>query len=168
MLDAALPLLRCPFCAGELARAGQTVGCPHGHSFDVARQGYLSLLEGDARLGSADSAAMVAARERFLAAGHFDPLAAALAARCERALGGGPEGCVLDLGAGSGTYLARVLEAAPGRTGVALDLSKHALRRAARAHSRIGAVGADAWRPLPLKRRRLCPGAERVRPARPG
>ncbi len=150
MLDAVLPLLRCPFCAGELARAGDTVRCPGGHSFDVARQGYLSLLAGDARLGSADSAEMVAARGRFLAGGHFDPLADALAARCQRALGDGPDGCVLDLGAGSGYYLARLLEAAPDRTGVALDLSKHALRRAARAHARIGAVAADAWRPLPL------------------
>ena len=151
MLDAVLSLLRCPFCGGELARAGETARCPRGHSFDVARQGYLSLLAGDARLGTADSAEMVAARERFLAAGHFDPLADALAARCERALGHGPDGCVLDLGAGSGNYLACVLDAAPGRTGVALDLSKHALRRAARAHVRIGAVAADAWRPLPLR-----------------
>ena len=61
-----------------------SVRCPAGHSFDVARQGYLSLLPGDARLGSADTAAMVAARERFLGAGHFDPLAEALTAEASR------------------------------------------------------------------------------------
>src|SRR5688572_20694208 len=62
-----------------------------------------------------------------------------------------PPGCILDLGAGTGWYLARVLERLPGRQGLALDLSKHALRRAARAHPRIGAVACDAWAPLPLR-----------------
>jgi 23S rRNA (guanine745-N1)-methyltransferase len=146
-----LDLLRCPHCGAALALTGGTVACAKGHSFDVARQGYLSLLTGDARLGSADTAAMVAAREAFLGAGHLEPLAEALAAEAERALAGGAPGCVVDLGAGTGWYLARVLERLPGRQGLALDLSKHALRRAARAHTRIGAVACDAWRPLPVR-----------------
>ncbi len=149
--------------------------------FDVARSGYLSLLPGDAKLGSADTSQMVAAREAFLGAGHFAPLADALAEEAVRALSGEPEragggeperavggpakrspddeaarsapppGCVLDLGAGTGWYLARVLDRLPGRAGLALDLSKHALRRAARAHPRIAAVACDAWRPLPVR-----------------
>jgi 23S rRNA (guanine745-N1)-methyltransferase len=146
-----LDLLRCPHCGAALAPASGTVVCSEGHSFDVARQGYVSLLTGDARLGSADTAAMVAAREAFLAAGHLEPLAEALAGEAERALAGGEPGCVVDLGAGTGWYLARVLERLPGRQGLALDLSKHALRRAARAHARIGAVACDAWRPLPVR-----------------
>jgi 23S rRNA (guanine745-N1)-methyltransferase len=125
------------------------VTCPNGHTFDVARHGYLSLLPGDAHQGTADTAAMVAAREAFLGAGHFDPLAAAVADEADRAADG--PGCILDLGAGTGWYLAHVLERLPGRHGLALDLSKHALRRAARAHPRIGAVACDAWGPLPVR-----------------
>ena len=151
MLEEVLDVLRCPHCGAALARQGGAVRCAAGHSFDIARQGYLSLLPGDAELGSADTAEMVAARERFLDAGHFDPLADAVAAAAERALHRRPDGCILDLGAGTGWLLSRVLEAAPGRAGLALDLSKHALRRAARAHERIGAVAADAWRPLPVR-----------------
>ena len=173
MLDDALQLLACPHCGGELSRIEGRVACPNGHSFDVARSGYLSLLPGDARQGSADTAEMVAARERFLGAGHFEPLAEALAEEAERALDGGaerarsddarrslgpeargtgpPPGCVLDLGAGTGWYLARLLDRLPGRVGLALDLSKHALRRAARAHPRAAAVACDAWRPLPVR-----------------
>jgi 23S rRNA (guanine745-N1)-methyltransferase len=151
MPDDVLALLRCPLCRGSLeARAG-SASCANGHSFDIARQGYLSLLPGDARLGSADTAQMVAARERFLGAGHFDRLGDALASEAERALVAGPDGSVIDLGAGTGWYLSRVLERLPGRAGLALDLSKHALRRAARAHERIGAVAADAWQPLPVR-----------------
>jgi 23S rRNA (guanine745-N1)-methyltransferase len=150
VLDDVLDVLRCPHCGAALARQGGAVRCAAGHSFDVARQGYLSLLPGDAELGSADTAEMVAARERFQGSGHFEPLSDAVAVEAERALNRGPDGCILDLGAGTGWLLARVLEAAPGRAGLALDLSKHALRRAARAHERIGAVAADAWRPLPV------------------
>jgi 23S rRNA (guanine745-N1)-methyltransferase len=155
VLDDALDLLSCPHCAGALSRSVGSVTCANGHAFDVARSGYLSLLPGDAKLGSADTAEMVAARESFLGAGHFEPLAEAVAEEAERALGGQaerpPTGCVLDLGAGTGWYLARVLDRLPGRVGLALDLSKHALRRAARAHPRIAAVACDAWRPLPVR-----------------
>jgi 23S rRNA (guanine745-N1)-methyltransferase len=146
-----LDLLRCPHCGEGLTATTGAVACGEGHSFDVARQGYVSLLTGDARLGSADSAPMVAAREAFLAAGHFEPFAEALARESERALAGGAPGCVVDLGAGTGWYIARVLDRLPGRQGLALDLSKHALRRAARAHPRIGAVACDAWRRLPVR-----------------
>jgi 23S rRNA (guanine745-N1)-methyltransferase len=148
VLDDVLHLLACPHCAAPLSRRGRSVTCPNGHSFDVARQGYVSLLPGDARTGSADSAEMVAAREAFLEAGHFEPLAKALGDEAARALGGG---AVLDLGAGTGWYLARLLDRFPGRAGLALDLSKHALRRAAKAHPRIGAVACDAWRGLPVR-----------------
>jgi len=43
-----------------------------------------------------------------------------------------------------------VLDRLPRRAGLALDVSRHALRVAARAHRRIGAVACDAWRPLPV------------------
>lgn len=140
MLDDVLPLLRCPVCAGALRREGATARCPYGHSYDMARQGYLSLLPGGA--GTADSADMVAARDRFLSGGHYDAVGEALAA----AVGHGP---VVDVGAGTGHHLARVLHAHDG-PGLALDLSRHAARRAARAHPRIGSVVADAWRALPV------------------
>ena len=55
------------------------------------------------------------------------------------------------MGAGTGHYLARVLDALPERIGLALDSSAPALRRAARAHPRAAAVGADVWRDLPLR-----------------
>lgn len=86
---------------------------------------------------------MVAARERFLTRGHYDALSEALAA----AAGQGP---VLDLGAGTGHHTARVLEAVDG-PGLAIDVSKHAARRAARAHPRLASVVADAWTSLPVR-----------------
>jgi 23S rRNA (guanine745-N1)-methyltransferase len=59
-------------------------------------------------------------------------------------------GCVVDVGAGTGYYLAVVLERLTDRVGLALDVSKYALRRAARAHRRVGAVACDVWHGLPV------------------
>ncbi|HSJ43557.1 MAG TPA: methyltransferase domain-containing protein [Euzebyales bacterium] len=149
MLADVVGLLACPHCGGPLVLDGRTVRCGGGHAFDVARQGYVNLLRGDARTGTADTAAMVAARQAFFDAGHFAPLSATVAAAAVALAP--PAGCVLDLGAGTGHHLAAVLDALPDRAGLALDLSKHAARRAARAHPRIGAVVTDAWSRLPVR-----------------
>jgi len=147
LLQDIVDCLACPHCAQPLALTGRTLRCPAGHNFDQARQGYVSLLAGDAHTGTGDTAEMVAARADFLAAGHYAPIADALAAAAE-----GARGPVADLGAGTGHYLAHVLTRLGGELpGAALDISKFALRRAAKAHPRIGAVVCDAWRPLPLR-----------------
>lgn len=62
-----------------------------------------------------------------------------------------PGPAVVEIGAGTGYYLAATLDAVPGTRGIALDVSKAAARRAARAHSRAGSVMADAWRGLPIR-----------------
>ncbi|GGK80728.1 rRNA (guanine-N1)-methyltransferase [Planomonospora parontospora subsp. parontospora] len=185
MLADIVEFLVCPVCGDRMALGERVLRCPAGHAFDVARQGYVSLLTGSQAPGTADSPAMVAARDAFLGAGHFDPLADAVADACRTAVaarttgpgdaetgsaeagadagpvvadagpgttgadaGAGP--VVADAGAGTGYYLARVLDRLPGAVGIALDVSKHAVRRAARAHPRLGAVVADVWRPLPV------------------
>src|SRR4051812_15214389 len=145
-------LLRCPVCGDALGEAGGALGCAGGHSFDIARQGYVNLVP-----GRADTPEMVEARDAFLRAGHFRPLSAALAEEARPAAPGGTgggsagAGAVLDLGAGTGHHLAAVLDALPGARGIAVDASPAALRRAARAHQRAAAIGADVWKPLPLR-----------------
>ena len=155
MLDAVVPYLTCAYCEAALARDGGSLRCRAGHSFDIARQGYVSLIPAGTSVAGGDSAAMVQARSRFLAAGHFASLAEELG-QAATAAGGpaGPHGvggrCVVDVGAGTGYYLAAVLDRLTGRAGLALDVSRFALRRAARAHRRIGAVRCDVWRRLPV------------------
>ncbi len=141
---------RAPTGAGDgraPAGDGRALRCPRGHSFDLARQGYVNLSAGHAP-HSGDTAAMVAARADFLAAGHYDFVSAALAT----AAGGHTPavGLVVDAGAGTGHHLAAVLDALPEAVGLALDVSKPALRRAARAHDRAAAALCDTWGRLPL------------------
>jgi 23S rRNA (guanine745-N1)-methyltransferase len=143
VLGEAAHLLRCPVCAGALEESEGALRCAAGHSFDIARQGYVNLVP-----GPGDTVAMVEAREAFLAAGHYRRLGGVLA---EKAAEVSAPGAVVDIGAGTGHYLARVLDAMPERVGLALDASTAALRRAARAHARAAAIGADAWQALPLR-----------------
>jgi 23S rRNA (guanine745-N1)-methyltransferase len=143
VLSEAVDLLRCPVCAGGLEQGDGVLRCAEGHSFDIARQGYVNLVP-----GPGDTAEMVEAREAFLAAGHYARLSEALA---DEALAAGAGGAVVDIGAGTGHHLARVLDALPDARGIAMDSSQAALRRAARAHARAASIGADAWKDLPLR-----------------
>jgi 23S rRNA (guanine745-N1)-methyltransferase len=150
-LAAVAPLLACPNCGAPLAAAGGggALGCRAGHRFDVARHGHVTLLPPGRRAAAGDTPAMVAAREAFLAGGHFAPIEEAVVDAARAAAPG--EGAVVELGAGTGRYLAAVLDALPGRPGIALDASRAALRRAVRGHRRVAGVVADVWQGLPLQ-----------------
>jgi len=159
-----LAYLRCPVCGDTLAPADRAVRCARGHAFDVARQGYLHLTTGQVR-HRGDSAAMVAARADFLARGHYAFVAEALAQRAAELAASRPADTtaqgpgagqtaaplVVDVGAGTGYHLAAVLDALPAAVGLALDSSKAAARRAARAHPRADAVVCDVWSGLPVR-----------------
>jgi 23S rRNA (guanine745-N1)-methyltransferase len=149
LLADVVDLLRCPVCSATLDCAGGVLRCPAGHSFDVARQGYVNLVP-----GRGDTTEMVAARAAFLDSGHyrrFDDALSGEAAQVSREPSAPAVGAVLDLGSGTAHHLAAVLDALPDRLGLALDSSTAALRRAAHAHPRAAAIGADAWKPLPLR-----------------
>lgn len=147
-LESFLDVLRCPLCRGRFRAEGGSLRCPAGHTFDVARQGYVSLLTGS-RATSGDDAAMVQARQRFLATGGYAPIREALAGLAAEAL---PEdGTVVDIGCGTGYYLTGVLDRLPGARGLGVDASTRALRAAARAHPRAAAACFDAFRPFPLE-----------------
>jgi 23S rRNA (guanine745-N1)-methyltransferase len=139
-LETALRVLACPHCGGE-----KSLRCESGHVFDIARQGYASLTVGGGPHHTGDTAEMVAARSVFLGHGHYDPIAAAIAAAAPR------EGWCGELAGGTGYYITRVLDEAPGMNGVTLDVSKPAARAAARASARLASISADARAVLPFR-----------------
>ncbi|EHR49630.1 hypothetical protein SacmaDRAFT_1351 [Saccharomonospora marina XMU15] len=144
--SAVVAALRCSVCGEQLRPGDHWLRCDRGHSFDIARQGYVNLLHAKVPAKTADTAEMVAARVRFLETGCYAPLADLLADRAQQA--GGE--FVVDAGAGTGYYLARVLRRLRNATGLALDVSAAALRRAARAHPSIGAAVWNLWQPWPV------------------
>ncbi|MFI7061030.1 putative RNA methyltransferase [Kribbella sp. NPDC050124] len=140
-------VLRCPVCSDALALTGRTAGCSQGHSYDLAKQGYLNLLPSASSGIDGDSAAMVGARTVFLGGGHYAPIRDALILA---AAGLREDDLLVEVGAGTAYYLSGVLGTAPGRRGIALDVSRYAARRAAKVDRRIGSVVCDAWQELPL------------------
>lgn len=134
-------LFRCPICAQGLDRQDSRYLCPQGHSFDRAAAGYVHLLPANKMHSKdpGDDKGMATARNRFLSGDYYAPLRDALA---ELALAYAPEGAdILDAGCGEGYYSAALYRAlvqggkAPRMAGV--DLSKHALRRAAKREKAI-------------------------------
>ncbi|MFC0602075.1 putative RNA methyltransferase [Streptomyces palmae] len=140
--------LRCPVCRSSPLRPDRgALRCSAGHTFDIARHGYAGLLTGT-RATSGDDAAMAQARDRFLNTGGYAPIRRAVAHLAAGATA--DRGTVVDVGCGTGYYLAGALDALPGARGLGLDTSAHALRRAARAHDRAAAATWDVFRPFPL------------------
>lgn len=152
MPPAPLSLLLCPLCRNPLAAADadgtSSLSCSQGHRYDAARQGYFNLLTGSGTKFQADTADMVQARVDFLAAGHYLPMARELAQLVAAAAPSAR--AVLDAGAGTGYYLQALAQDLPDAAAVALDISKFALRRAARALPAAACLVWDVWRPLPL------------------
>ena len=129
--------LACPLDSARLQRIGSTWRCTAGHSFDIASQGYANLLpvQNKRSLDPGDSKEMVAARRRFLNAGHYEAIAAATSRAALLDLAPGSAASCLDAGCGEGYYL-RQLGAASGKLKslavLGLDISKWAVLSAAK------------------------------------
>ena len=146
--------LACPLDGGPLRREGSALRCARGHSFDIASQGYTNLLpvQNKRSRDPGDSKPMVAARQRFLEAGHYAPIAAAVSQATLAGLSGSTPAACLDAGCGEGYYLRELAAAAPpGLTLeiLGLDISKWAVQAAGRQEKRATwVVGTNARLPV--------------------
>ena len=127
-----------------------------GHSFDVAKQGYVTLAAGAGLKHKGDDMDMVNARETYLAMGHFAPFVEAVTGSVQGALDSASlaestPASLLEVGAGTGYYLAHTLDSIAEARGVGLDISPHAAKHLAKCHPRVGAVVADVWERLPIR-----------------
>jgi 23S rRNA (guanine745-N1)-methyltransferase len=141
-------VLLCPVrdCAAPLTREDRRLRCPRQHTFDVARSGYVNLLQPQDRRSArpGDSAATLEARRRLLGRGLETPFIAAMLEMPSLA----PTDAVLEVGCGEGTHLAAIAERF-GCEGHGVDISVTAIDSAARRHPGLSWVVANADRRLP-------------------
>ena len=127
---------RCPVCGEALQRENSRWFCRNGHSYDIARQGYVNLLMSNRSSSRrhGDDRAMVLARTRFLERGYYECLRAHICALAVE--NAGEEVCLVDAGCGEGWYTVGVRQALEGVgkscTAVGVDISRAALIQAAR------------------------------------
>ena len=150
--------LACPLDGAPLQRQGGSLRCADGHCFDLAAQGYVNLLpvQNKRSLDPGDSKTMVAARRRFLNAGPYAPIAAAVSRLVlDGAAAQAPLAC-LDAGCGEGYYLRQLADAAERSSEqqtlalLGLDISKWAVISAAKRDKRSNwIVGSNANLPVP-------------------
>ncbi len=121
--------LICPVCAAALSRQEGVYRCAAGHSFDIARQGYVHLLPVQQKhsLYPGDTRQQVLSRRAFLDGGFYEPICAAVIAAARQA---GATGPILDVGCGEGYYSAALADALQAEL-TGLDISKEAVRCAA-------------------------------------
>jgi 23S rRNA (guanine745-N1)-methyltransferase len=124
-------MLLCPVrgCQLHLTREDRRAVCPRGHSFDIAKSGYINLLQPQDRRSKrpGDSAEAVAARRRLHDSGVTEPLLEAISALAAPAA----SDVVLDEGCGEGFFLGR-LASEHGFAGHGIDISIPAVDAAAR------------------------------------
>ncbi|ASG64730.1 rRNA (guanine-N1)-methyltransferase [Idiomarina piscisalsi] len=131
--------LICPLDKQPLQLNERTWCCENGHSYDVAKQGYVNLLpvQNKRSKDPGDSKAMVQARREYLSKGCYQPLAQALA---DTVLAMGSQ-ALLDAGCGEGYYLRYLVEQAEQTetelSVAALDISKWAVQAAAKQDKRL-------------------------------
>ena len=141
-------MLICPVrgCQINLAREGGRLVCPRGHSFDVARSGYINLLQPQDRRSKqpGDARAAVEARRRLHDRGVTGPLLAAIGEMMEASSGE----VVLDGGCREGYYLG-TLARRFGFKAHGIDISIAAADAAARRYPECEWIVANADRLVP-------------------
>src|SRR5580704_14181816 len=145
-------MLVCPVrdCHQALTREAQRWVCPRGHSFDVARSGYINLLQPQDRRSKkpGDTAAAVAARRRLHDRGVTEPLLRAVA----EITAASASDNVLDAGCGDGFYLGSLAQLA-GFDAHGVDISTPAVDAAARRYPACEWIVANADRFVPYAAR---------------
>ena len=120
-------LLVCPVCGDVITLSGRAMCCKNGHSFDVAKEGYVNLLRssksGD-KIG--DDKLSARCRRDFLNKGYYAPLQTFL-----RDLFGDKKGTVLDICCGEGYYTAALGEN-PNLSVYGFDISREMVRLGAK------------------------------------
>lgn len=140
----------CPICQFPLTQERKTLKCPQFHSFDLAREGYVNLLQ---KPWIGDTKVMLQDRRKFLERDLFCPLAKTISEiilqhqvhlQIENFN-------ILDAGCGEGYYLRYLQSNLDARQNyIGIDVSKDAIRMAAKAHQKGTFIVANLKEPIPF------------------
>lgn len=135
----------CPVCRQRLELVSKTWRCEQGHSYDIAKQGYVNLhvVQHKHSKNPGDTPESVDARRAFLQGGYYQPLQQAVV----HLLKDLKAKMVLDIGCGEGYYTSAMQQVVEQCIGV--DIAKNAVQRAAKLNDKVTwVVGTGATLPV--------------------
>lgn len=142
---------QCPLCHHSLTLHQRSYHCANHHQFDQAKEGYVNLMPVQHKRSKdpGDNKAMMQARRRFLDGAHYHPMRSAVSDLCSRYLVN-TNHQLLDIGCGEGYYTqyiaSALLEQSPQANTYGLDISKTAIRFAAKRYPQVEFVVASSHR----------------------
>ncbi|MDC5239013.1 methyltransferase domain-containing protein [Acinetobacter baumannii] len=137
--------LMCPVCRQRLELVSKTWRCEQGHSYDIAKQGYVNLhvVQHKHSKNPGDTPESVDARRAFLQGGYYQPLQQAVV----HLLKDLKAKIVLDIGCGEGYYTSAMQQVVEQCIGV--DIAKNAVQRATKLNDKVTwVVGTGATLPV--------------------
>ena len=146
MIESIVHLLRCPLCGGAFLKKENSLVCPKRHTYDIARQGYVNFVPGQKEMFYKKE--LFDHRAKVFEAGVYAPVVRRLTEMLDRFVPA-ENPVLLDAGCGEGYYARAVC---PGRamTRIGFDLSKDAVKLAARGEKAAAFFAADLKR-IPLQ-----------------
>jgi len=126
----------CPVCREKLEKNEKVYICKKGHSFDIAKSGYVNLLcsSKSSKKRHGDDKLMVNARTEFLNGGYYDILRNFIVQTVKEHANNTPS--ILEAGCGECFYLDGVVKALEKKgknpTAIGIDISKNALTAGAK------------------------------------
>lgn len=136
-------IFRCPVCLGSLHGSVSSLSCHKGHSYDIAREGYVNLLLANQK-GSkepGDSPEMLRARRNFLNSGYYRRLAENVSERIIKYLDEtGNNVTILDAGCGEGYYsdhISRIPSVISRASICGIDVSREGVKLSAKRKNNI-------------------------------
>ena len=138
-------ILMCPVCRQPLNLTERTWRCEQGHSYDVAKQGYVNLhvVQHKHSKNPGDTPESVDARRAFLQGGYYQPLQQAVVDLLKQL----DVKAILDIGCGEGYYTSAMQQVVEHCVGV--DIAKTAVQCAAKLNPEVTwVVGTGATLPV--------------------
>lgn len=129
-------IFSCPLCKEQMNMSDEgKMTCPINHTFDVAKQGHLYMLNRPVQ--SMYGKELFESRHTVITAGIYDAVQKAIASEITVS-----HPIILDTGCGEGSHLHRICEQLDGAVGIGIDISKEGIIAAAKFYSeQIWCVG---------------------------
>ncbi|MBD8033730.1 MULTISPECIES: methyltransferase domain-containing protein [Solibacillus] len=119
-------IFACPFCKQQMNMSDEgKMSCALNHTFDVAKQGYLYMLNRPVQ--SMYGKELFVSRHTIINAGIYDKVQKAIASEIKQ-----QNPVILDTGCGEGSHLHRICEQLDGAVGIGIDISKEGIMAAAK------------------------------------